>query len=279
MNSIPTCTALVGVLLCVGCAGSKQKLDDVQSMEYLQAHEGKKLVYPEGVDAPERSSEYEIPPLSPEATARDYDVNELARPPALIEHKLTGDEEKVENKKTALLREQQPKLYAGIGYGRLDFHDRYNGISYSDNPAARQIYAGFRFNDYTAVELAYKQPEDINLDEIPGSGFDRLNISSEFNALIARAKVSLPLWRLFDRLGNFTVFGTVGYFDSSMQRKVTELNALETDSASGGDSGLAFGGGVSYQLGKVNLRGYFESFDVEDIGKANDTGIAIEFGF
>ncbi|MBN1379784.1 MAG: outer membrane beta-barrel protein [Gammaproteobacteria bacterium] len=270
---------LFGVLFSIGsCSWIQQdrEIDDVYSTEYLKAREGKHLIYPEGVDPPKRESTYDIPPLSSEAdTQQNYDINELMVPPDLI-----GDgSNRRDRKNTAdFIRQEKPRIYTGVGLGYIDFKDRYQRIPYSETPIALHLYGGYRLNDYLAFELAYKQTDDINI-RTPGSGFEQLDISSKFNALVARAQVSLPTFKLFNLPGEFTIFGTAGYFNSKVHRNVLELNSLETDSTSGSDSGQVLGGGLLYQHGKLKLRGYFESFETSEVVRADDFGITFEFGF
>lgn len=53
-------------------------------MDYLTAQPGKPLVYPEGVERPERSLEYDIPDLKSKVAVSRYDVNEMVKPPRLV---------------------------------------------------------------------------------------------------------------------------------------------------------------------------------------------------
>jgi len=273
--------ALISALLCAACAGpeTERKLSDTHSMDYLKAREDSELVYPEGVEPPERSPTYDIPPLSPEAD-REYDVDELARPPLLI-----GRDTSTADKSGAIKdipgppEEDMPAVYAGIGIGSVDFEDRYGSIPYDDKPVSLQLYTGYRLNSYLAAELAYIRLNDIDPGEVPGSGFDLLKISSKYDAFAVRARGSVPLGWLFDRLSDFSVFGTIGYYDAKIHRNVTDLDSHETASVSGSDSGRVFGGGILYRLGGMKLRVYAESFEVKDVKKIYDKGIMAEFTF
>jgi hypothetical protein len=178
-----------------------------------------------------------------------------------------------------IAEEQGSRFYAGAGIASADFEDRHVGIGYDDAPLAWHAYGGFRFRDRIAFELGYKTLGDIESGEIAGSGMERLEIGSEFDAVFGRLRASLSLSELFGWQRQFTVFGTIGYFDSETNRRVVEFGASRTSDVSIDDGGIALGAGLIYRLGKVDLRGYVERFEVGDGAETFDVGVAAEIAF
>ena len=88
----------ISLALLAACGG-EALIEDRYSLDYLDAKAGKPLVYPEGVDRPEQSSDYTIPALSSRAPRGHYDVNELAKPPRLVPLPSKDDDKKNDDKK------------------------------------------------------------------------------------------------------------------------------------------------------------------------------------
>jgi uncharacterized lipoprotein len=75
---------LIFVIAALSACGGEKLIEDSYSLEYLEAEPGKPLVYPAGVDQPEKSKEYDIPKHTPKADADDYDVEEVLKPPRIV---------------------------------------------------------------------------------------------------------------------------------------------------------------------------------------------------
>lgn len=171
------------------------------------------------------------------------------------------------------------RIYAGAGLAGVDFDDRYQGAIYGDTSTGWQIYGGYRLGDRTAIEAAYKSFGNLSARDVAGSGIERLDVSAALDVAVVRALWALPMAEVFGWRREFSLFGTLGYYSATTKRRAVELNSLVATSASARDSGLAFGGGVIYRLGRVELRGHFERLAVDRIDRARDVGVAVQFTF
>jgi hypothetical protein len=171
------------------------------------------------------------------------------------------------------------RLYAGAGLGLADYKGAFEGVSYNDRPFSLQAFGGYRISDRWSMELAYARSDDIESGEIAGSGVERLDIDAQLETKIVRALLTLPLSEALGWQKNVRVFGTIGYHDSESRSEIAELGSGEKRTDRQNDSGLAFGGGILYGIGKIDLRGYVEWLDRDTVDDAWSGGVAVEYGF
>lgn len=86
------------------CGGTEDIRKSI-SMEYLEAKTGKPIVYPVGVDAPEISDAFAVPPLPQGNRVNNADINSLVSPPSLLppEQRPSTAEEDGRDDKTAMV--------------------------------------------------------------------------------------------------------------------------------------------------------------------------------
>lgn len=86
----------------LSACGGVEDIRKTISMEYLEAKTGKPIVYPAGIDAPEVSNAFAVPPLPPANRANNADINELVVPPSLLPPDATDGEDDDPDDKTAM---------------------------------------------------------------------------------------------------------------------------------------------------------------------------------
>lgn len=105
---------VLSVAAALSACGGTEDIRKSVSMEYLDAKTGKPIVYPAGVDAPEVSDAFAIPPLPPGKRANSADINDLVQPPSLLppeQRPSTVDEDEKNDDKTAMI-DPEPEISA-----------------------------------------------------------------------------------------------------------------------------------------------------------------------
>ena len=149
-------------------------------------------------------------------------------------------------------------LYVGGGIGNagieLDFQDAgFNLPNFDEDDFAWKITGGYNFDLPTldvAVELAYA--------DFGAPSGDVVGVDVELDS----TGVSLFGLAGFD-VGPINVFGKLGYVSWDLEATVS---AVGQPSASVSDDGsdLAYGAGLRFGLGTLEVRGEYEVFDIED---------------
>ena len=170
------------------------------------------------------------------------------------------------------------KLYAGVGLAATDYEGDHGGIAYGETVAGLQLYGGFQVKELMAIELALDRYSGIDSGDILGSGVQRLNISADHTAVIARGVFSLPLEDVLRRQQKITLFGSIALAHSTEKRSVTELTTSTETKVSESDDGLALGAGVIFEVSRMRLRATLQSLDREG-PSLNSVGVAAEFRF
>jgi OmpA-OmpF porin, OOP family len=146
--------------------------------------------------------------------------------------------------------------------------------SLEDSDTTWSLFAGYRFNDYFALEAGYtnlgtSEYRAEGLIDVPGPGFAEANMGIDFEAtgISAGLIAGVPLGETFDLHGSLgllfskteiTVMGGSGGFDAS-------------DSVSGNDQDVFYGAGLGWRVGKsVSLSVDYHLY--KDVGSEDDTG-------
>lgn len=136
---------------------------------------------------------------------------------------------------------------------------------FKGSDTAFKLAAGYAFNDYLGIELAYvdagTQEDTVGLVEI----------ENESSGVIASALLRLPLGE------TFAVFGKLGYafYDSEATGRLGDLRERESDS----DEDLAYGVGLELALwSSFKLRAEYEAVDVS-AGDFEIVSIGVTYGF
>lgn len=153
-------------------------------------------------------------------------------------------------------------LYVGGGVGNagieLDFQDAgFNLPDFDEDDFAWKVMAGYNLDLLTfdlGVELAY-----VDFGQPSG---DIPVLVDVFNVELDTTAIALFGVAGFD-LGPVGVFGKLGYVSWDLDATISAVG-IAPDSFSDDGSDLAYGAGVRFNLGSLEVRGEYEIFDVED---------------
>ena len=168
------------------------------------------------------------------------------------------------------------RFYAGMTVATLAFDDDYEGIKLDDSSTGYGIYGGFRLKERLALELGYDAFDAaIDLHDIAGSGIVRLDVATERRTTTLSVVRDVSFKDLFNWRRDWRVYGAVGVYDSQLTTTATTLGSSpRTRSVNDSDTGVLFGAGTLYTLGRVELRGYLLSG-----GDVREAGIGAQFKF
>jgi hypothetical protein len=175
--------------------------------------------------------------------------------------------------------QKSPRFYAGLGVANLEYAVEHEGIEFSDDSAGIDAFAGFRLTDRLGLELAYKSFDNIEADDIAGSGVDRLDIEMPLDIVVVKAVASLSLQEVFGWRRDWRVYGSAGAYRTDFDRTATTLATGATETVRDQETGLTIGTGALYRIGPIDLRGYVEWLGVLDEDEAWDAGVAVQFSF
>lgn len=171
------------------------------------------------------------------------------------------------------------RFYAGIGIATLELHDAHRGVTYGGSSRALAPFGGVRLLENLDLEMAYLRFDDLGVRDVAGSGTARLRIDAELDGVVIRAVGRLPLGDSLGWRHDWSLYGSAGYYESTVRRDVTELRTVALESARKRESGPVLGAGALYGLGPLDLRGYVQWFGVLDRREAREIGIAAQIRF
>ena len=148
-------------------------------------------------------------------------------------------------------------LYAGASIGNASLDDSFDGLTIDDNSTAFRIVAGWRFNDYFALEGGYHDFGDFEQTfDVAGT---QVTAVLSANGFTFGAVGTIPLSERFALMGRAGMF----FWNGS-----AEINAVSQ--ASPEDNNPYFGAGLRFDLSeKVQLTGDWTRYDLED----TDSGV------
>ncbi len=172
-------------------------------------------------------------------------------------------------------------FYAGLTVGLSDFEDRYLRVGYGDTVWAAGASVGYRFDWVWSVEAAWQTFGDIEERGVPGSGTDRLDITTSLDAASLRLRLWFPVSELYNLRRQITLFGFAGVQASMLERSAIETMSSSSFREEETNYGLTVGGGLIYRLGKFNLRGSIDWVDINSVddGRITSATFGIEFNF
>jgi outer membrane protein with beta-barrel domain len=171
------------------------------------------------------------------------------------------------------------RFYAGLGIATLELADEHRGVAVDGSSVGLAPYAGIRLLENVDLEIAYLRFGDLGLHDIAGSGTVRLDVDTRIDTATVRAvgRLSLSEWLEWPR--DWRVYGSAGYYSSTVRRDVTQLASGAHESARATEAGLVLGAGALHAIGPVDLRGYVQWFGVLDRGEAREIGVAAQIRF
>ena len=166
------------------------------------------------------------------------------------------------------------RFYGGINVASVHYDDKYADIAFAGSSIGLGLYTGFRVNDHLSVEVAYDATDAIDKHNVAGSGVVYFNVDTEVRALSASVQRQFSLRDLLNMPRDWRVYGTVGVYDSKVNRTITDLASYAEKEVREDKSGALAGFGVLYGLRRLELRGGFRFW-----GDGRDLGIAAQFRF
>jgi OOP family OmpA-OmpF porin len=162
--------------------------------------------------------------------------------------------------------------FLGAGYGQTTYPDDVFiqdvcvECVIDDSDTGFRVFAGYRFNEYVAVEGAY-----VSYGEVSGSLPDLIDVSAEFQGLTLAVVPSIPLGK------TVSVFGKIGGVAWYGDLQATSPLVNETADGDGAGGSLLFGGGVTVNLGQnaaVSLG--WERFNINDTLEIEDVDVDVD---
>lgn len=154
--------------------------------------------------------------------------------------------------------------YAGLGFGQATSDADTAGILFISGPSALtvddtdtafNIFGGFKFNDYFAMELAYVDLGEVSVTA-NGAGFSD-TYKFALDGLVVEAVGTWPINKHFSLIGKF---GFIAWNSDA----TVNLSGIGSFSVNEDSTDLAFGVGGQFNFSKnFGLRAEFDSFDID----------------
>lgn len=170
-------------------------------------------------------------------------------------------------------------MYMGAALGTFDYEEDFDGEdAISDSTSVYQLFGGYRFNEYVALELGYGQTGDIEDDVeafLPGLGTVTLEFDAQYDIYALRAFGILPL-------NAISLFASAGYFSASLGGPVSISGFGDIAELDGSESGATVSIGIQkdfrLDLENLSIRAEYQVFDIDDVD-ASALAIGVLFRF
>jgi opacity protein-like surface antigen len=162
--------------------------------------------------------------------------------------------------------------YAGGGVGEFDVEiDDFDDVDdtiddFDDGDTAYKLFAGWRANNWLALELAY-----INLGSPSDEIFDDTTVEVESDGFAPYVVGTLPI-------GFFEAFAKAGYYFYDIEVSLDSPFGDVTDDDSGSEFVWSAGLGLNI-LERVNIRLEYEEFDFDETDDTNALWLTGAFRF
>jgi OOP family OmpA-OmpF porin len=169
--------------------------------------------------------------------------------------------------------------YVGVSAGYFQYQESAEnlGLPIEDSTSSYRVFGGYQFNDYYAVEAGWQATGDIKegfnfLD--PTFGSISFNVRADYEIATLRVLAMAPLQTM-------SIFGALGYYDSTLSVSLRLQDAFDTFEASEQTSGdgVTVAGGMQWELDRVAIRAEYEWFDTDGNVDANNLGVSVLFRF
>ena len=151
--------------------------------------------------------------------------------------------------------------YAGIGIGSTSIDD---GLGLDDRDTSFKVFAGYSFNKYFAVELAYLDGGTGRQSDAFFSA-DVFPSDSSIDAKVDTKLLNLSVIGQLPVTESFSLFGKLGYARIDLDTKVSLRfgNQQFTTRSEDLREDLSYGAGATYSFGKsFQLRAEYEGFEL-----------------
>jgi OOP family OmpA-OmpF porin len=157
-----------------------------------------------------------------------------------------------------------PFVGASIGSAGLD--DDFDGLNIDDSATAFRIVAGWRFNEYFALEGGYHDFGDFEETLIIDGNEQNVALSADGFTLGAVGNIPLS--------ERFSLMGRAGMFFWDGNADINNVSQAKPE-----DTNLFFGAGLNFELNqKLQLTGDWTRYDLEDaVGNVFSVGLEYRF--
>lgn len=147
--------------------------------------------------------------------------------------------------------------YVGASIGSASLDDDFDGLMVDDNSTAFRIVAGWRFNEFFALEGGYHNFGDFEQTFDDGNSLVTATLSADGFTLGALGNIPLS--------ERFSIMGRAGMFFWDGDAEINNVSQATPE-----DSNLYLGAGINFQLSqKLALTGDWTRYDLED----TDSGV------
>ena len=171
------------------------------------------------------------------------------------------------------------RLYVGVTAASLQFEDEQDAMRFNDSSSALGVFAGLMLKERLALEVSYDSFDAVDLHDVAGSGIARLDVATQRSTLVLGVLSEVSLKEIFEWRRDWRLFGTLGLYNSEVDRTITLRGSGTSASVADDITGLVLGAGVLYAIGRMELRGYVRSFGVLADGEAREAGAAVQLRF
>jgi len=142
-------------------------------------------------------------------------------------------------------------FFVGGSIGKADLNEDFDGLVVDDNSTAFRVVAGWRFNDYFALEGGYHDFGDFEQD------FDNAGVPS--TAKLSADGFTLGFQGSVPVSERFALTGRAGMFFWNGSAEINDVSQATPE-----DTNLYLGAGVSYELSKsLQLTGDWTRYELE----------------
>jgi OOP family OmpA-OmpF porin len=156
--------------------------------------------------------------------------------------------------------------FVGVSIGSAGLDDDFDGLDIDDSGTAFRVVAGWRFNEYFALEGGYHDFGDFEQTfTVDGN---ELSVALSADGFTLGAVGNIPLSERFSLMGRAGMFFWDGNADINNVSQATPE-----------DSNLFFGAGLNFQLSrKMQLTGDWTRYDLEDAA-SNVFSVGLQYRF
>ena len=158
------------------------------------------------------------------------------------------------------------ELFLGVQWGQGSLEVPAGGARVDMDDDGYKGFVGYKFTRFISAELGYTDLGKFNETSM-GVG-----INAEADLVSGMLVGTLPA------TPRLTFFLKAGIADWSTSVTLTDM--LGTTSVDTGGTDFAYGGGISYLVGKrVSIRGEWESYEFDDVDNVTFLSIGVQFNF
>jgi len=158
------------------------------------------------------------------------------------------------------------KFFLGASIGNATLNEDFDGFGVDTNSTSYRLVAGWRFNDYFAIEGGFHDFGDFEQDIDIGGSVSSVKLSA--NGFTIGANGYVPISE------KFSLLGRAGWFFWNGSAEVNNVTEASPE-----DTNLFLGAGASYAVGDhFRLTADWTRYELES-ANSNVISIGFQFGF